>query len=1053
MTGCQNFSQLNEKQTNQSVNIHRLAMEFKKLASFKLDYAPQYHISKYISPRTKLQLVHVHHKSSPLVQGYFAVATECPTDSGTPHTLEHLVFMGSNTYPYKGFLDTAGNLCMSSTNAWTATDQTVYTLTSAGWTGFKKLLPVYLDHILNPTLTDEACMTEVHHVDPEDLSDKGVVYSEMDAIESQSWFVTMLERQKQMFPEGSGYRSETGGLTPNLRTLTNEEIKKFHHELYASNNLCLIICGNTPEEELLEIVGKWNATLPDIDELTLKRPFLDTPASHIPEKRLHTTQSEVEFPELDESQSEILMSWIGERHTDYENDLAVSILLEYFTESALAPFTKELVEIEDPLANSADYWTDDFMRSIISIGVHGVPTEKLEETKTKVLDILKTHEIDLERMQQVVDNNKWEYVLRVEKNGDSALSQAAITDFLYGNPDGSTLVESLKDMADFDALAKWDVKQWDDLRKRILIDNKPVIVLGKPSSQLYDKIEKDSQEFIAKRKADLPSEEVEKMKQNLQKAIQKNENPIPQDLLAKFEIKDPVKSVDFIKTETINTSLPNADGSELMRNVMASKPEDFPLFLYAEHFTSQFVEFHCILDSTLIKDTTMLPLYHIFNELFSMPMMDGDNLIPFEEVVSKLKTDTVDYQISLGMQGNAPDLVDFKIRCKADKYKDAVNWIKHALFDMVFDESRVSILLENYLNSIVELKREGDIMLDSLCSRTLYTERSVKKSVDPLFVESKLEEVLDLIENGQYTKEILPKLESFRSQLTKNFDKFQIIVFGDIEKIGSNLFKPWSSLVDAAKLANATPQSSAHLVPSIPRSLDSITDLCASPSSKAFVITTPASESSYMNVITSIPFNMNYDHPDYAVVSLASEYLQCVEGPFWKGIRGAGLAYGANMLKMVEVNCWGFNIYRGSDVVKCYEAAKEIVNDYATGKIELDKQLIQGAVSSIINRIATVESGYFAAASGKFADDIILKRGADFTDRYLERLNAVSVQDLQRVLGKYFLNLFEKDKSIIFISCHPTKLNETREFLETHGFSVELEELEEESDESEDESD
>ena len=683
-----------------------------------------------------------------------------------------------------------------------------------------------------------------------------------------------------------------------------------------------------------------------------------------------------------------------------------------------------------------------------------MPTEKLEETKLKVLDILKTHEIDLERMQQVVDNNKWEYVLRVEKNGDSALSQAAITDFLYGNPDGSTLVESLKDMADFDALAKWDKQKWDDLRTRILVHNKPVIVLGKPSSQLYDKIEKDSAEFIAKRKASLTPKDIEQMKTELQSAIDKNDKPIPKDLLQKFEIENPVKSVDFIKTETINTSLDNADDGELVRKIMAEKPKDFPLYLYAENFPSQFVEFHCLLDSTLIEDTSFLPLYHIFNELFSMPMMEDGKLIPFEEVVARLKSDTVDYQISLGMQGNAPDLIDFKIRCKTDKYEDAVKWIKRALFDIVFDESRVSVLLENYLNSIVEVKREGDIMLNSLCSRTLYQERSVKKSVDPLFVEDKLEEILDLIEDGQYKKKVLPKLESFRTHLITNLNKFQIIVFGDIEKVGSKLFKPWFELIDAVQSRNTATSTTTISAPSIPRTLDAITDLCASPSNKAFIITTPASESSYMNVITSIPFDMNYDHPDYAVVSLASEYLQCVEGPFWKGIRGSGLAYGANMLKMVEANCWGFNIYRGSDIVKCYEAGKEIVNDYASGKIELDTQLIQGAISSIINRIASIENGYFAAASGKYVDDIVLKRGSDFTDRYLDRLNAVTVADLQRVLGQYFTNLFDKTKSVVFVSCHPTKLDETRDFLKEQGFDVELEELEEEEDdESDDESD
>lgn len=37
-----------------------------------------------------------------MVDGHFAIATEAHDDAGLPHTLEHLVFMGSETYPYKG---------------------------------------------------------------------------------------------------------------------------------------------------------------------------------------------------------------------------------------------------------------------------------------------------------------------------------------------------------------------------------------------------------------------------------------------------------------------------------------------------------------------------------------------------------------------------------------------------------------------------------------------------------------------------------------------------------------------------------------------------------------------------------------------------------------------------------------------------------------------------------------------------------------------------------------------------------------------------------------
>lgn len=38
----------------------------------------------------------------------------------SPHTLEHLVFLGSEDYPYKGVLDSLANRALArGTNAWT----------------------------------------------------------------------------------------------------------------------------------------------------------------------------------------------------------------------------------------------------------------------------------------------------------------------------------------------------------------------------------------------------------------------------------------------------------------------------------------------------------------------------------------------------------------------------------------------------------------------------------------------------------------------------------------------------------------------------------------------------------------------------------------------------------------------------------------------------------------------------------------------------------------------------------------------------------------------
>ena len=65
-------------------------------------------VSKLNLTRTGIRVYHCD-VSGPLVKGYFALATEAHDHDGLPHTLEHLVFMGSQEYPYKGVLDKVAN--------------------------------------------------------------------------------------------------------------------------------------------------------------------------------------------------------------------------------------------------------------------------------------------------------------------------------------------------------------------------------------------------------------------------------------------------------------------------------------------------------------------------------------------------------------------------------------------------------------------------------------------------------------------------------------------------------------------------------------------------------------------------------------------------------------------------------------------------------------------------------------------------------------------------------------------------------------------------------
>ena len=77
-------------------------------------------LTRWQSQKSGLRVGHLD-VPGPLCDLYATVATEIQDDTGRPHTLEHLIFLGSESYPYKGVLDQLANRSLGiGTNAWTA---------------------------------------------------------------------------------------------------------------------------------------------------------------------------------------------------------------------------------------------------------------------------------------------------------------------------------------------------------------------------------------------------------------------------------------------------------------------------------------------------------------------------------------------------------------------------------------------------------------------------------------------------------------------------------------------------------------------------------------------------------------------------------------------------------------------------------------------------------------------------------------------------------------------------------------------------------------------
>ncbi|CUM65039.1 uncharacterized protein PRCAT00002658001 [Priceomyces carsonii] len=1007
---------------------------FEKQTSFDVEYAPA-HITKWRSQRTGLQVTYIE-QESPIINGYFAVATEIENNSGCPHTLEHLIFMGSRKFPYKGLLDSLGNRYFSSTNAWTAVDQTVYTLTTAGWEGFKTLLPIYLDHLFNPTLTDEACLTEVYHIDGEG-KEKGVVFSEMQGIESLSWFITYLAMQQLLYSPDSGYSSETGGLMSELRHLKNDQIRDFHNSLYRPSNLCLVITGTVDEKELMKILTTFDSELPQLPETLHKRPFVDSKPD-LPLK--NTIVKEIEFPDNDESFGEVAISWIGPKTDNVLANAALDSLGSYFTDSAISLFNKILVETEDPLATETDFFTDDYLRTAFNFTISGVPTGRLYDVDSKVKEMIRSQatplNIDLKYMRQVIKQQRLKFISSTERSA-SSFATISIGEFIYGKADGSDLKKWTENIAEFDILLQWTPEQWSSFIKEMLIDNKSATVLGRPSAKLNEKLELENKKVLQRIESTYGPQGLKELETKVKKAQEKNDEPIPDELLTQFGKPDPSK-INFIQTKSYRGGLNHIKGNYIDEGVIPNELQrdsksDIPLFLHFEDFKSQFTTINLVLSSKQVEPR-LLKYMSVIEEIFTLPLrLPNDEYIPFEEVISQVKEDVIDYLLDNGFESQFLELVSIRMKFESKNYAKAIQWLLNFKEYSVFEESRIKIIIEKIVNSLPEKKRNEELMMYSCHHRNLFNDSSIMKAQDCMNTEQFYKELLEKIDTNKY-HEIEKDLLQLRNQLF-NSDSIKIFIIGNLKGING----PVSSWSQFAQTISYESYKNVEVFDDIPHSHQYRSDLGNNCSSKAFVVTTPAAESSHLVTSTLIP--TDYLHDDIFKIALASELLSAVEGPFWRGIRGTGLAYGSSIRRNLETGYLSFTIYRSSDLESAWLTGKRIVEEYCNGTASIDPISLENTISVIVNELANAEANNYDAAINKITDNLFKNRGPDYIPFFLKRLNKITAEEVVGVMRKYFKPLFEANSSIIFSCVPPAKADHFALFLKKMGYDTETEDI------------
>jgi Zn-dependent M16 (insulinase) family peptidase len=738
--------------------------------------------------------------------------------------------------------------------------------------------------------------------------------------------------------------------------------------------------------------------------IAFHRPFIDSPQ---PPPIAKTLVEVVEFPEEDESIGEVLVAWFGPSCVDQVQATAMNLLLTYLCGSSVSVLENIIVEKEE-LASSVSFSWDARPNSVIWMQPTGVATEKLafvEQRLHALLQDVASKPLDMTYMKEIIGREKRQVQFQAEGT-EAFYSSNLITDYLFGQRNGSTLLD-LKSLGEYDTLMAWTDTDWRKFLSRWLVDANHISILGKPSMTLANRLKDAEESRLAKRRQELGPDGLKKCGERVEEAKEKNDRPIPEEVLSRWEVPG-TESIHFIQSLTARSGRARQLGEpeNTAQSRIDNVPQGMPLFIQWEDVPTNFVHITLHVGTSSIP-TKLKPLVPLFaDNFFNTPVMRDGVRIDFEDVVMQLEKETVSYAINGGGRIGDPEAMMMQYIIEPDKYEIIIRWIRTMMFDSIFDRVRIKACLMKALADLPESKRDGRAMAAEIEMAIHQTNDSFPLAKRTLVKALYLKRLKHWLEREPET--VLSWFEDLRKSLF-TFDNLRILVTANLKEL-QNPVATWDVLTKGMELSNMTTPIK------LPFTL--LSEEGKKPGNYGAVIIPMTTLDSSYSVSTATGLT-SYADPRLPAYLVAIGYLEAVEGPLWNAVRGNGLAYGTYFSREINAGYIQYKVYRSPDASKAIDASKAAVEALATGKVPLDKHLVEGAVSGIVMAFADDQATMAAAAQQNFVIEVIRGLDANWTHDIMRQVRDVSHEDIRKVMHELVLPVFYPGTSNVVITCAP----------------------------------
>ena len=643
---------------------------------------------------------------------------------------------------------------------------------------FLQILPIYLDHILFPTLRTEDFITEVHHINGEG-HDAGVVYSEIQG----SKYATSSSRalKKKLYPNNSGYYALTGGKLENMRNSTTiEKVREYHKKYYRPENLLLTITGRIEEEQLFtsirhieeKILNKWSEG---------GRPEYERPWTNEIEPTGFDTDYlfQHEFPDEDEDKAHVILAWRLNHHISDNIPMleAYELIFKYLSSSKVSPFEASFVHSEDPIASSVGYFS--FKYSVPSIGLKfaNVPSNRTKEVIPRMEKVVRQvlddgpDKFDLVRIQDYIKTGLKKNIKENENSPHSFFPDATLLDKIYG--------EKPEHFGQYVVASQWssahlnhNTSYWLALLNDVFNNHDYLAVEGKPSLELSKNITLTEKLRTEKQIKDLGLDGLAEKAKELENAVASQTLP-GEDILQKIPLGD-VNKIQFRSIESYNRTHNPDDLFDF---------SDLPFKVHINDVKSSFVTINIYIDlvtaNFTVEQRRYLPLF--IDMWTRSPMIKNGVVTDIDGVIKRYNKYLIKFQM-----GQSHSYVEMGGQMELDNLEEAIDFIHDRINYPYFkaDDLRTTVA-----KRLKKGTPSASSILSGLLDGIYYTNQTFDHHTSHLVQKNFLNKIQDKINNNQ-TESVIEDLYQMVHILGNSNNKF-LHVAGNaekmIEKYGQNV--------------------------------------------------------------------------------------------------------------------------------------------------------------------------------------------------------------------------------------------------------------------------